>query len=666
MELEIRLDQIRPGRYQPRQQYDAEALLGLAQSIQAHGLIDRVTVFVNEQGHYELLAGERRWRAHLALALANRGELRLELDEAVRLVCERDPLELLEQHFFLAGYTIPADKKSAEEAAVLAEMAIVSNTQREDLAAMEECQAYWALKDQFGYSVRKIGERVGKSKSYVQDRMNLRNLAPEVAALATPSGGSGPALDLTLARTLASKVPQEMQSAVVDYLQQRQANAPLGEETTRKGQAAISRITGWLDPARWELPEDRAGSPEVRNRARLMRTLIDSIKGGKLGEALVKLDQPLHSWDTSGLLGKKPLDLLQHHDFWAAIEAMTGHTQWKTIPQVTAAGWTCGNCLLQHLHTLIGERAESLDRTAPCKRLAVGNPEEISTCEGFIGPDDPPVIEVPSDVRLHLDETNGRGELKKVGGGEWSALYYVEEPLVYQALYSAARQARERMVQEKAEKTEAGYQARMQVYWQAQQERELALDHFQAHACLKCGCFTGSEGRFACRLLKEPLRRPYGDKEARAPEFGLLSAGGLTVPRCEGFRYLSLPDIKPPKKSGFVIPDRDLILSWFKALVKSGYYYASQNKTWGVLQWLPLDDLKKMWKNLDDDDAMISILMAGLSEARALNAYSHKVVLLDPTTGETTDWASMSFDQVASVPEKGQALEEPEPELEAA
>jgi ParB family chromosome partitioning protein len=667
MQIELRLDQIRPGRWQPRQQFDRARLISLAQSIKTQGLINPIIVFADEDGTYELLAGERRWRASMALAMENRGELNMSLETAATIVCEQDPGELVKKYVFLAGYTIRAEKRSADSPELLHQIAILDNLQRHDLSPVEEAQALHDLQQEHGYSIRKLAEVTGLSKSYVEDRLKLLNLAPEVAQLITPNG-SGPALDLTLARDLARKVPAEMQAPIVGYLQQRQANAPIGEETTKKGQAVISRITAWLDPERWALPEDRVWSPEVRNRSRLMQRLIQALPREQLAAALVKLDQPQNSWDSSGYLGKKPLDLLERkHEFWRMVSVLRDVSQadWDGTPEVTAAGWTCGNCQLQHLVTLFGERAPSFDRAAPCKRMTVGEGIEVHTCEEFLGADDPPFIRIPQEIRLFLDDTNGQKELTRIGDSYASTYYYVEEPLTFHALYTAARQAKEKEDDRKERANREAHLGPMRLYWEAQQDgTPFDLDHFQAHSCRKCYYYRPEDGHpeldrggapdeLGCKFAREPLRHDYGDRPARAPEYGILQSGPVAVPRCEKFSYAFLPDIKPPKKAGYNLPDRELVISWYKKITRHSHYYSSQAKTWGVLRWLAggsgPDDLKKLWRNLTDD-AMMTIFQTGLREHETLTEYGSSVILLDPTTLEETSWFPIGFGKVTALP----------------
>jgi ParB family chromosome partitioning protein len=135
---------VRGNRSQPRTQFDEQALDDLAASIREHGVIQPVIVSEEPGGSYELIAGERRWRA------AQRAGLR----------------------------EIPALVKSAS-AQQLLELALVENVQRADLNPIEEGLAYQSLKDEFGLSDEEIGRRVGKSRVTVVNARRLIKLAPD-------------------------------------------------------------------------------------------------------------------------------------------------------------------------------------------------------------------------------------------------------------------------------------------------------------------------------------------------------------------------------------------------------------------------------------------------------------------------------------------------------
>ncbi len=139
---------IRPNRRQPRQRFDAEAVSELAESIRIQGVIQPVIVRLDPAGGYELIAGERRWRAARAAGLPT-------MPAIVREVDDRDTLLL----------------------------ALVENVAREDLSPVEEARAYATLLDEFELTLGDVAERVGRSKPAVSNRIRLLDLPEDVLAL---------------------------------------------------------------------------------------------------------------------------------------------------------------------------------------------------------------------------------------------------------------------------------------------------------------------------------------------------------------------------------------------------------------------------------------------------------------------------------------------------
>jgi len=142
---EIDVTAIRPNRSQPRDHFDEQALAELVASVQEHGLLQPLIVTEHPQGGYELIAGERRWRAAQRAGLAR----------VPALVKDVTPLQLLE-------------------------LALVENVQRADLNPLEEGRAYQTLKDEFGLKDEEIARRVGKSRVTVVNARRLMRLIPAV------------------------------------------------------------------------------------------------------------------------------------------------------------------------------------------------------------------------------------------------------------------------------------------------------------------------------------------------------------------------------------------------------------------------------------------------------------------------------------------------------
>ncbi|HET7043316.1 MAG TPA: ParB/RepB/Spo0J family partition protein [Gaiellaceae bacterium] len=151
MEPELRhlpVSEIHPNPRQPRRGFDQEATSGLADSIRAQGLIQPVVVRPRAAGGYELIAGERRWRA------ATEAELE----------------------------TVPAVVRDSDDRETLL-LALVENVAREDLSPIEEARAYAVLLDEFDLALGAVAERVGRSKPAVSNKLRLLDLPGEVLAL---------------------------------------------------------------------------------------------------------------------------------------------------------------------------------------------------------------------------------------------------------------------------------------------------------------------------------------------------------------------------------------------------------------------------------------------------------------------------------------------------
>lgn len=144
----IAIEFLSPGRYQPRKDMAPDALEELANSVRAQGIIQPVVVRELSRDKYEIIAGERRWRAAQ-----------------------------------LAGLdTIPCIIKDVSDEATIA-IALIENIQREDLNAMEEATALQRLQDEFNLTHQGVADAVGKSRTTVTNLLRLNNLNQEVKIL---------------------------------------------------------------------------------------------------------------------------------------------------------------------------------------------------------------------------------------------------------------------------------------------------------------------------------------------------------------------------------------------------------------------------------------------------------------------------------------------------
>lgn len=138
------IEKIRPNPNQPRKQFAPEKLEELAASIKEKGIIQPLVV-TQKDGYYEIIAGERRWRASQKAGLRE----------------------------------LPVVIREASEDAIM-ELALIENIQREDLNAIEEAQAYKALVEHFGISQEEVAKRVGKNRTTVTNSLRLLRLPDEI------------------------------------------------------------------------------------------------------------------------------------------------------------------------------------------------------------------------------------------------------------------------------------------------------------------------------------------------------------------------------------------------------------------------------------------------------------------------------------------------------
>ena len=142
------ISQVEPGLNQPRKRFEPEALEDLAQSIRQHGIIQPLTVRRLSSGYYQIIAGERRWRAAKLAGLV----------EIPALIIEADDRKVME-------------------------LGLIENLQREDLNPAEEARGYQTLMDEYGLTQEQVAERMGKSRPAITNTLRLLSLTDEVLTM---------------------------------------------------------------------------------------------------------------------------------------------------------------------------------------------------------------------------------------------------------------------------------------------------------------------------------------------------------------------------------------------------------------------------------------------------------------------------------------------------
>ncbi len=176
--LYLPISQVESCSSQPRKQFDPDALADLADSIREHGIIQPLTVRKLQSGYYQIIAGERRWRAARMAGLTQ-----------------------------VPAIVIEADDRKAME------LAMIENLQREDLNPIEEAEGYQVLMDTYNMTQEEAAGRVGKSRSTVANALRLLKLCPPVRAMVEDGRLSG-----GHARTLLPLSPELQETAAAAIL----------------------------------------------------------------------------------------------------------------------------------------------------------------------------------------------------------------------------------------------------------------------------------------------------------------------------------------------------------------------------------------------------------------------------------------------------------------
>ena len=234
--LSLPISQVETCSSQPRKRFDDESLQELADSISQHGIIQPLTVRKLSSGYYQIIAGERRWRA---ARLAG-------LQEVPVIVIEAD------------------DRKAAE-------LAMIENLQREDLTPMEEAAGFQSLIESYHMTQEEAAQRVGKSRSAVTNALRLLGLTPSVRKLVEEGK-----LSAGHARALVPLSPSLQESA---------ANAIVsGGLSVRQTEALVKRLSAEKKEAQDKDPDEVDYLAEAQNelKARLCRG-VKIVPGRKKG-----------------------------------------------------------------------------------------------------------------------------------------------------------------------------------------------------------------------------------------------------------------------------------------------------------------------------------------------------------------------------------------------
>jgi ParB family chromosome partitioning protein len=205
---EIPVATIRPNRYQPRDHFDEEGLAALADSIRAVGVLQPVLVRPLGDGSYELVAGERRWRAARRVGLQ----------------------------------TVPAIVRETGDSAAL-EHALVENLHRDDLNPLEEAAAYQQLIEDFGLTHDDVARQVGRSRASITNTLRLLQLPPSIQAMVKDGR-----LSMGHARALLGTPDRGFQEALARRAVSEDLSVRVVEDLVRDHQSGPAAATATAGP----------------------------------------------------------------------------------------------------------------------------------------------------------------------------------------------------------------------------------------------------------------------------------------------------------------------------------------------------------------------------------------------------------------------------------
>lgn len=221
--MSLRVSAIEPNKDQPRDRFDQAALSELADSIREHGVLQPIVVRTMEGGTYQIIAGERRWRAAKAAGL----------QEVPAVIIEADDRKVME-------------------------LGLIENLQREDLNPAEEARGYRSLMEDYGLTQEQVAQQMGKSRPAITNTLRLLALPDEVMTLVEEGSLSAGHARAILGAPTAALQQEAARQVVEGQLSVRQTEAlikTLQKEKTEKPKEQLPNLSLYLG----ELEKDLAG-----------------------------------------------------------------------------------------------------------------------------------------------------------------------------------------------------------------------------------------------------------------------------------------------------------------------------------------------------------------------------------------------------------------------
>ena len=242
--MELQVTQIQPNSDQPRTRFDDEQLEDLARSIKANGIVQPLLVRRTNSNGYELVAGERRWRA------------------AQKAGLEKVPVVVRD---------ISDDK--------MLELALIENIQRQELNPIEEAHAYRRLIEKLGLTQEMVAQRVGKDRSVIANHIRLLRLPTEVQTLVEEDK-----ISMGHARALLGVEESEIQSKVAHSIVEGSLSVRETERAIKKIVSGVSPVVAASKKASTDDANTRSAEGKLRRRFNTQVRIIanNQDKGGKI------------------------------------------------------------------------------------------------------------------------------------------------------------------------------------------------------------------------------------------------------------------------------------------------------------------------------------------------------------------------------------------------
>lgn len=258
--VSLSISQVEPGLNQPRKRFDPEALADLTDSIRLHGIIQPLTVRRLASGYYQIIAGERRWRAAKAAGLTE----------------------------------IPAVIIEADDRKVM-ELGLIENLQREDLNPAEEARGYQALMEDYGLTQEQVAQRIGKSRPAVANTLRLLSLPEDLMQLVEEGQLSAGHARAILGAPTAALQRQAAKKAVEHQLSVRQTEAlvkSLQKQKPEKAKAVDDTLSLYLGELERSLSGQLGRKVKIAHKGKKGKIELEYYSSDDL-EALLALLQGL-------------------------------------------------------------------------------------------------------------------------------------------------------------------------------------------------------------------------------------------------------------------------------------------------------------------------------------------------------------------------------------